>query len=237
MTSPSKSTGEVFGETGILSSLLADEPVFVVETDKDPAEAVLFPEEAAYVVKAVPKRKNEFATARHCARTALARIGLPPAPILRGDKGEPLWPAGVVGSMTHCLGYRAAVVARSGDVLSLGVDAEPAEVLKDAGVLDLVSDETERAMLSALAADDSSVPWDRLLFSAKETVYKTWFPLTGRWLGFEEARLDIRADGTFTAEILVSAPVVAGTALSRFSGTWLVRDGIAVTAIVMRAQR
>ncbi|MVO88311.1 4'-phosphopantetheinyl transferase superfamily protein [Streptomyces sp. p1417] len=218
-----------------MSFLLAAEPVFVVETDEDPAEAVLFPEEAAYVAKAVPKRKNEFATARHCARTALGRIGLPPAPILRGDNGEPVWPAGVVGSMTHCLGYRAAVVARSGEVLSLGVDAEPAEVLKDAGVLELVSDEVERAMLSRLAAADTSVPWDRLLFSAKETVYKTWFPLTKRWLGFEEARLDIRADGTFSAEVLVDAPVVAGVALSRFSGTWLVRDGIVVTAIVMRA--
>ncbi|WP_343041369.1 4'-phosphopantetheinyl transferase family protein [Streptomyces typhae] len=235
MTSPSKSTGEVSDGTGILSFLLAAEPVFVVETDEDPAEAVLFPEEAAYVAKAVPKRKNEFATARHCARTALGRIGLPPAPILRGDNGEPVWPAGVVGSMTHCLGYRAAVVARSGEVLSLGVDAEPAEVLKDAGVLELVSDEVERAMLSRLAAADTSVPWDRLLFSAKETVYKTWFPLTKRWLGFEEARLDIRADGTFSAEVLVDAPVVAGVALSRFSGTWLVRDGIVVTAIVMRA--
>ncbi|KUF17087.1 4'-phosphopantetheinyl transferase [Streptomyces silvensis] len=219
----------------MLSFLLAAEPVFVVETGEDPAEAVLFPEEAAYVAKAVPKRKNEFTTARHCARTALGRIGLPPAPILRGDNGEPVWPAGVVGSMTHCLGYRAAVVARSGEVLSLGVDAEPAEVLKDAGVLELVSDEVERAMLSRLAAADTSVPWDRLLFSAKETVYKTWFPLTKRWLGFEEARLDIRADGTFSAEVLVDAPVVAGVALSRFSGTWLVRDGIVVTAIVMRA--
>ncbi|WP_107450303.1 4'-phosphopantetheinyl transferase family protein [Streptomyces silvensis] len=218
-----------------MSFLLAAEPVFVVETGEDPAEAVLFPEEAAYVAKAVPKRKNEFTTARHCARTALGRIGLPPAPILRGDNGEPVWPAGVVGSMTHCLGYRAAVVARSGEVLSLGVDAEPAEVLKDAGVLELVSDEVERAMLSRLAAADTSVPWDRLLFSAKETVYKTWFPLTKRWLGFEEARLDIRADGTFSAEVLVDAPVVAGVALSRFSGTWLVRDGIVVTAIVMRA--
>lgn len=209
--------------------------MFVVETDQDPADAVLFPEEAAYVAKAVPKRKSEFTTARHCARTALSRIGVPPAPILRGDRGAPVWPTGVVGSMTHCAGYRAAVVARSGDVLSLGVDAEPAEPLKDAGVLELVSDERERAALASLAVTDPSIPWDRLLFSAKESVYKTWFPLTGRWLGFEDARLSIRTDGTFTAEILVASPVVAGRELRRFTGTWLVRDGIAVTAIVMRA--
>ncbi|EPH46288.1 putative 4'-phosphopantetheinyl transferase EntD [Streptomyces aurantiacus JA 4570] len=219
-----------------MGALLAEEPVFVVETREDPADAVLFPEEAAYVAKAVPKRQREFATARHCARIALARVGLPPAPILRGDKGEPLWPEDIVGSMTHCLGYRAAVVARPAAVISVGVDAEPAEPLSDPGVLDLVSDETERATLAALAVEQPAVPWDRLLFSAKESVYKAWFPLAKRWLGFEEAHLDIHADGTFTAKLLVEGPVVAGSELTGFSGTWLVRDGVLVTAIVLRAE-
>ncbi|MER5306101.1 4'-phosphopantetheinyl transferase superfamily protein [Streptomyces lasiicapitis] len=237
MTSPSKATGELSGETAILGTLLAGEPVFVAETREDPADAYLYPEEAAYVAKAVAKRQREFATARHCARIALARIDVPPAPILRGDKGEPLWPAGVVGSMTHCLGYRAAVVARPAAVTSLGVDAEPAEPLSDPGVLELVSDEKERAALAALAVDHPGVPWDRLLFSAKETVYKAWFPLTQRWLGFEDAHLDIRPDGTFSAKLLVEGPVVAGAELTGFSGTWLVRDGIAVTAIVLRAEQ
>ncbi|GGS12499.1 4'-phosphopantetheinyl transferase [Streptomyces aureoverticillatus] len=226
---------EVPGETGILGALLAGEPVFVAETREDPADAVLFPEEAAYVAKAVLKRQREFATARHCARLALAQVGVPPGPILRGDKGEPLWPDDIVGSMTHCLGYRAAVVARPDAVTSVGVDAEPAEPLSDPGVLDLVSDEAERATLAALAVEQPAVPWDRLLFSAKESVYKAWFPLTKRWLGFEEAHLDIRADGTFTAKFLVEGPVVAGSELTGFSGTWLVRDGVLVTAIVLRA--
>ncbi|MGA4843337.1 4'-phosphopantetheinyl transferase family protein [Streptomyces sp. G45] len=225
MTSPS----------GILSTLLAGAPVVVSETREDPADAVLFPEEAPFVAKAVPKRQREFTTVRHCARAALSRIGVPPAPIVRGDKGAPVWPDGVVGSMTHCTGYRGAVVARASEVTSLGVDAEPAERLSDPGVLDLVSDETERAQLAALAAEEPSVPWDRLLFSAKESVYKTWFPLARRWLGFEDAHLDIRRDGTFTAKILVAGPVVAGSELTSLSGTWLVRDGIVVTAIVFQA--
>ncbi|MFD9909128.1 4'-phosphopantetheinyl transferase [Streptomyces sp. NPDC059063] len=223
--------------TGILSTLLAGAPVFVVETREDPADAVLFPEEAALVAKAVPKRQREFTTARHCARTALARIDVPPAPILRGERGAPIWPDGVVGSMTHCTGYRAAVVARASAVTSLGIDAEPAERLSDPGVLELVSDETERAQLAALAADEPSVPWDRLLFSAKESVYKTWFPLARRWLGFEDAHLDIRLDGTFTAKLLVEGPVVAGSELTGLSGTWLVRDGVVVTAIVLQADQ
>lgn len=219
---------------GPLASLLADVPVTVVETHDDPADAVLFPEEEAVVANAVAKRRNEFTTVRHCARTALARIGVPPAPILPGHRGAPGWPDGVVGSMTHCAGYRAAVVARAGEVTSLGIDAEPGEPLRDPDVLNLVADETERAALAALGSRHPATPWDRLLFSAKESVYKTWFPLTGRWLGFEDARVELVADGTFTARLLVEGPVVEGVELKVFSGQWVVRNGIAATAIVLR---
>lgn len=220
--------------TGPLAALLAGVPVTVVETHDDPADAVLFPEEEAVVANAVAKRRNEFTTVRHCARTALARIGVPPAPILPGHRGAPGWPAGVVGSMTHCAGYRAAVVARAGEVVSLGIDAEPGEPLRDPDVLNLVADETERAALAALGSRYPATPWDRLLFSAKESVYKTWFPLTGQWLGFEEARVELEPDGTFTARLLVEGPVVAGVELKVFAGQWVVRDGIAATAIVLR---
>ncbi|MFK4066906.1 4'-phosphopantetheinyl transferase [Streptomyces sp. NPDC029674] len=217
-----------------MASLLAGVPVTVVETHHDPADAVLFPEEAAVVANAVAKRRNEFTTVRHCARTALARIGVPPAPILPGHRGAPGWPDGVVGSMTHCAGYRAAVVARADEVTSLGIDAEPGEPLRDPDVLNLVADETERAALAALGSRHPATPWDRLLFSAKESVYKTWFPLTGRWLGFEEARVELDPGGTFTARLLVEGPVVEGVELKVFSGQWVVRDGIAATAIVLR---
>ncbi|MFD6431132.1 4'-phosphopantetheinyl transferase [Streptomyces venezuelae] len=217
-----------------MATLLTGVPVTVVETHDDPADAVLFPEEEAVVANAVAKRRNEFTTVRHCARTALARIGVPPAPILPGHRGAPGWPDGVVGSMTHCAGYRAAVVARAGEVISVGIDAEPGEPLRDPDVLNLVADETERTLLASLASRQPATPWDRLLFSAKESVYKTWFPLTGRWLGFEDARVELAPDGTFTARLLVEGPMVAGTELKAFSGRWTVRAGIAATAIVLR---
>ncbi|NDZ87966.1 4'-phosphopantetheinyl transferase, partial [Streptomyces sp. SID10115] len=85
-----------------MATLLAGVPVTVVETHEDPADAVLFPAEEAVVANAVDKRRKEFTTVRHCARTALARIGVPAAPILPGHRGAPGWPDGVVGSMTHC---------------------------------------------------------------------------------------------------------------------------------------
>lgn len=78
--------------------------------------------------------------------------------------------------------------------------------------------------------------WDRLLFSAKESVYKTWFPLTGRWLGFEDAELVPAVDGTFRARLLVEAPTVDGVVVSTFEGRWAVDGGILVTAIALPAR-
>ncbi|WP_405845207.1 4'-phosphopantetheinyl transferase [Streptomyces platensis] len=70
----------------------------------------LFPEESQVIALAVDKRRREFTTARSCAREALRRLGHPTVPIPRGRSGAPLWPAGVVGSITHCQGYRSAAV-------------------------------------------------------------------------------------------------------------------------------
>jgi 4'-phosphopantetheinyl transferase EntD len=73
-----------------------------------------------------------------------------------------------------------------------------------------------------------------MLFSAKESVYKAWFPLTGRWLGFEEASVEIDAvNQSFTARLLVAGPVVNSAVLTGFEGRWLVSDGLIVTTIVI----
>jgi 4'-phosphopantetheinyl transferase EntD len=194
---------------------------------------VLFPEEEAVVARAVDKRRREFAAVRACARAGLARLGVPPVPILPGARGAPQWPPGIVGSMTHCAGYRAAAVARAEDMLTLGVDAEPDGRLPD-GVLDAVATADERAGLDALASGAPGPSWDRLLFCAKEAVYKAWFPLTQRWLGFKEAAVTISpADGTFDARLLVEGPVLDGRRLAGFTGRWLARDGLILTAIAV----
>ncbi|OLR89632.1 4'-phosphopantetheinyl transferase family protein [Actinokineospora bangkokensis] len=206
--------------------------VVAVEAFEDPAEAVLLPEEEPLVAKAVAKRRAEFTTVRHCARQALARLGRPPAPILPGERGAPGWPAGVVGSMTHTAGYRAAVLAEATDVVTVGIDAEPAEPLPD-GVEAVVALPDERTHLAELFAREPGVRWDKLLFAAKESTYKAWFPLTRRWLGFEEARLRFDPGGTFTSELLVAGPEVGGERITGFSGRWLSEGGFVVAAITI----
>lgn len=209
-------------------------PITTAEAFVDPPGATLFPAEEAVIARAVDKRRREFTTARLCARAALARIGVAPAPILPGERGAPGWPAGVVGSMTHCAGYRAAAVARAIEVATIGLDAEPNEPLPE-GVLATVASPGERAALDELPAGPA-VCWDRLLFSVKESVYKAWFPLCRQWLGFEEAEVTIQpATRSFAARLLVPGPVVAGVKLSGFTGRWLARDGLVMTAIAVLA--
>jgi 4'-phosphopantetheinyl transferase EntD len=211
--------------------------VSCAEAFADAPDAMLFPEEAALVAKAVEKRRREFTTGRSCARTALGRLGVAPMPILPGERGAPQWPSGIVGSITHCAGYRAAAVAQTPDVLAIGLDAEPNDALPG-GVLKTVATPCERAWLRDLGAAVPGICWDRLLFSAKESVYKAWFPLTRRRLGFQEAEITIDARaGTFVARILVPAPVVGSSPLDRFTGRWLACRGLVLTAITVPATR
>ncbi|MER7624992.1 4'-phosphopantetheinyl transferase superfamily protein [Streptomyces sp. NPDC126503] len=219
----------------MIASLLPAPAVTAERFHDVPEPLGLFPEEERVVAGAVAGRRREFASVRACAREALGTLGLPPVPLLPGTKGAPRWPDGVVGSMTHCQGYRAAAVALREDFASIGCDAEPNAPLPSPGLLEAVSLPRERALLRELAARRPAVAWDRLLFSAKESVYKTWFPLTGRPLDFDEAVItpDPSA-GTFRAELLVPGPVVNGVRITAFDGRWRVGNGLVVTAIALR---
>ncbi|MFJ5303653.1 4'-phosphopantetheinyl transferase [Streptomyces sp. NPDC088350] len=223
----------------MIEELLPDS-VVTVETHGDEGlqDAPLYPEEEARVARAVPKRRREFTAVRACARRAMEKLGVPPRPILPGAHGAPTWPTGVIGSMTHCDGYCAAALARSADLASLGIDAEPHAPLPD-GVLPSVSLPAEQERLARLTAERPAVHWDRLLFSAKESVYKAWFPLTGKWLDFSEADIELFADpgeearGGLRARLLVPGPVVDGERVDVFEGRWTVARGLVATAITI----
>ncbi|MEW2134339.1 4'-phosphopantetheinyl transferase superfamily protein [Streptomyces sp. NPDC005435] len=221
---------------------LLPESVVAVEAFGEPedADGALYPEERPLVARAVAKRRREFASVRVCARHAMEKLGMPPAPVLTGERGAPLWPAGLTGSMTHCDGYRAAALVRTGEpasLASLGIDGETHAALPD-GVLDTIALPAERERHGVLAAARPGTHWDRLLFSAKESVYKAWFPLTRAWLDFSEADIELvpatpgdGARGTFHARLLVAGPEVGGVRLSGFDGRWVIGEGLVLTAV------
>jgi 4'-phosphopantetheinyl transferase EntD len=212
--------------------------VSAVEAWRDLTDVTLFPEEEAAIGRAVGKRRREFISARGCARKALAGLGYEPGPIGSGERGEPIWPAGVVGGITHCTGYRACAVARSDEIATIGIDAEPHAALPDR-LLPRIARAEELPAMRRLDSEQPQVHWDRLLFSAKESVFKAWFPLAERSLGFEDSIVEFdRVGRSFEAKLLVPGPVVEGSALGGFSGRWAVGRGIVATAIaVSRADR
>lgn len=215
--------------------LIVPDWVEVEETRSDGPPDELFAAERELIAKAVPKRQAEFSAVRACARTALGRLGRPPVPILPGERGAPQWPDGIVGSMTHCDGYRAAAVAESRLAVGIGMDAEPHAPLPE-GVLGLVALAEEQAELAELSARQPEVHWDRLLFTMKESVYKVWFPITLRWLDFHEARVEIDPlAGRFQARLLVPGPELDGRELTAFHGRFMIQDGLAMSAIVLPA--
>jgi 4'-phosphopantetheinyl transferase EntD len=208
--------------------------VAVSEAFADDSAAFLFPEEEAAIARAVPKRRREFATVRLCARRALAELGRPPVPLPPGARGAPSWPAGVVGSMTHCEGYRVAAVARRADFAALGIDAEPHRPLPPK-VLDAIAVPAEHARHRVLGATDSRVCWDRVLFCAKEAVYKAWFPRTGLSLEFGETDIALRTDGSFTARVQRRGHPPEHLTPCAYEGRWVTTSALVAAAVAVPA--
>lgn len=211
----------------------------------------LHPRERHLVARAVASRRSDFGDARWCAHEALRRWGTEACdiPILRGDSGMPLFPDGVVGTLSHTEGIRGALVGDAVTWRSVGLDVEQAVPLP-AGVFNAVTSPSERWALSRLVGDTGR---ERLLgtvlFSAKETVYKSWFPLAGRFLDFDEAEVALdmsRGDvgsagsaggsgqgyvgGSWRARLLTSP-----TPVDEIHGSWVVRGGYVATVCGVRA--
>lgn len=141
----------------------------------------LYAEEEAAVDRAVPKRKLEFARGRAAARAALSALGVRSQAIPAGPQRAPVWPEGYVGSITHCDGLIAAVAADEAHLAAIGLDAEPARPLPP---------ETRARVLHPAEMSEDPV-METVVFSAKESIHKAIFPLTGVWLDFLDVEVSL----------------------------------------------
>jgi len=139
-------------------------------------------EEEALIEGAVQKRRREFRAGRHAAHEALRQLGAPHRPILRGTRREPAWPAGFVGTIAHCKGLGVAACAKQQTVTGLGIDVEPLEPLPEGVARYIYTDEESTCQTI------QELP-QRLLFCAKESLYKCYYPLLGEFFGFQSVRL------------------------------------------------
>jgi 4'-phosphopantetheinyl transferase EntD len=189
----------------------------------------LFPEELLLVASAVERRRLEFTRGRQCARAALRRLGLADGPLLAGTQREPLWPTGVVGSITHTDALCLAAVAWKNNYAGVGIDVERAAPL-DPALAKRIATDAEMTALDGM----SPLLAARLIFSAKEAFYKCQFYQTRQWLGFFDVAIELTPQGHFLARLLIDAdPLKRGGC---YQGGWRQRDGFLFTAMCMPTQ-
>lgn len=136
-----------------------------------------------------PKRLGEFARGRYCAIKALEQLGITNAIIPIGENRAPIWPEGIVGSISHCDSLTGAIVAKKSECISLGLDIEEiGKVTPD--LWDLVFTENEKLYLFGLSEKEKIVN-STAIFSIKEAFYKFQFPLTNFFLDFLDVEVKL----------------------------------------------
>lgn len=147
----------------------------------------LYPQEIVAIRQAVPRRQREFAAGREAARQAMARIGWPPAAIPSLPDRAPLWPEGLVGSISHTRQACVAVVGPRDRLCSIGIDLEN-DVPMAPTLWDTVCTPDELAWVATQPTPLQGLLVTRL-FSAKEAFYKWQYPQTGQMLEFQDVQV------------------------------------------------
>lgn len=218
-----------------LGTLFGD-GVVVAELRGSGDTRLLLPAEASFLGRSVPKRAQEFAAGRLCARRALAEFGIVDFPIEMAADRRPLWPAAVVGSITHTDEFCAAVVARRSSLAAVGIDSEGAARVKPELWKSICVTE-EIAWLDSLP-DDERAAGASLIFSAKEAFYKCQYPLTGQFLGFGDAQIEVTAWGEARGCFRIGATrdiAFAAHAILPMRGEYLFHEQLVTAALSVPA--
>lgn len=213
----------------LLEGLLPAE-VFVAGATIGDHVAELATEERAFIETAVAKRQHEFATGRLLARRLLARLGHPDFPLLRAEDRIPVWPAGVVGSISHASHVCLAAVAEASVCGGIGIDLEPDEAV-DADIERVICRDGEHAWVAA-AGEGERGRRRRIVFSVKEAVYKAFYPRTRTFWSFQDVSVEIDlSGGSWRAHLPESAGVAEA------EGRVALREGWIVSAIALPPMR
>ena len=147
----------------------------------------LHPDEWEDIASAAPNRQEEFAAGRELASVLSDQLGLPPAPLRRGNDRAPVWPIDRTGSLSHCDTLCVAAIGKRSAVQSVGVDVETIGRVEQK-LWPTLFTKKEADYFSSLAPDTVALE-TTLFFSAKESFYKCQYPLTQEWVGFQDVEI------------------------------------------------
>ncbi|MET4101286.1 4'-phosphopantetheinyl transferase EntD [Roseovarius sp. MBR-78] len=205
----------------LVAALRAMLPPGLALAGADPRAAPdgLCPEERPATARMTSARLREYAAGRRAARAAMAALGLSDAPIVMGRDRAPVWPEGVIGTISHDATTCLALVGRARDWDGLGLDLEPATPLPE-----------DVAALVCLPFEAADAGAARRVFCAKEAAYKALYPRITTVLDFADMTVTLGPGPRFEARLARAAgPFDAGTT---FPGQ-IVEDARQVAALVL----
>ena len=134
-------------------------------------------------------RKEQYRSGRICAGEVLSKLGTLGQPVLRDPQTrEPLWPEGISGAITHSGKWAAAAAGKTSDVSGIGIDLEDLERQVDSRISRHVCIPEEQKWLQE-CEEDCLEQNLKIIFSAKESIFKAFFPYTRTYLHFHDARI------------------------------------------------
>lgn len=201
--------------------------VITLEASPEMWEGDLLPEEEACVTRAFPKRRREFTAGRVCARRALEALGIHDFPLVAGPDRLPIWPAGIAGSISHCRDYCGVAVSRKGRILGVGLDVERPGPL-DEKIIPRICTDAELATVDRTVM--SAPDWAKIIFSAKESTYKCWYPIGRTFLGFHDVEIALEPTGAFTARMLKGSEALGASVMR---GRWGSSENLVFTGVTL----
>ncbi len=165
----------------------------------------LIGDEVLAVEQVSAARAREFGAGRAAAHAAMELLGHVPRPVLQGEDRAPVWPLGLKGSITHTDRDCLAVVTDAPEIVALGLDLEPMSPLEPS-LWPVICTSSEMDWLAGLGPSQRG-HFAKLIFCAKEAVYKAQYQVSRTMLDFQalELSFDLSA-GQFSARFRVDAP-------------------------------
>ena len=162
--------------------------------------------QAAGLNQASQLRRREFVAGRACARAAMQAAGVRPMPVAIAPDRSPVWPSGIVGSISHSpILAMAAIAPATSGIRSIGLDIEPATPLA-ADLIDEICGRKERLWLDNQPAESAGL-LAKAIFCIKEAVYKCQYPLSRTLFGFDVIDVEIDlSSARFAAHFLDYIP-------------------------------
>jgi enterobactin synthetase component D len=141
------------------------------------------------VHNAVKKRQAEYVAGRYLAKRCFLALGSTEADVGISQHRAPLWPKGMIGSISHS-SNKAICVVKPRDLPEQGIGIDIEQCLTDStatSIKNTIINEAEQALLTKHDVDFATGL--TVIFSAKESLFKALFPQVRAYFDFLDAEV------------------------------------------------